>query len=165
MASKRNKFNKALLAASILMLQGCSSDNSGALSSSPSSDPIVSSSEEKKTPDLVSEVFSLELYRQTSLANSIEGIVLIHTKKDIPSSIKALSLKWGDDESPFSDYDSLIDFEELKGDEYEYDFKKNALIPEKATKLWLLGIDAEKDIVDKATYDVTSFKKKNKLLY
>ena len=165
MASKKNKFSKAFLAASILMLQGCSSGGGGALSSSSSPDPIVSSSEEQKTPDLTSEVFSLEVYRDTSLANSIEGVALIHAKKGIPSSIKSLTLKWGDDSSPFSDYDSLIDFEELKGDEYEYDFKKNALIPEKATKLWLLGMNEEKEVADKATYDVTSFKKKSKLLY
>ncbi len=153
----------AFLAASILMLQGCSLGGGTIASSLPGS--VASSIVEKTTPDIISEVFSLEVYRETTLANSIEGVALIHTKKDIPSSIKSLSLKWGDNDSPFSDYDSLIDFEELKGDEYEYDFKKNALIPEKATKLWLLGIDAEKRISDKATYDVTTFKKKSKLLY
>ena len=104
-----------------------------------------------KKEDLVAEHLSFDYYHDSEQLNCATGLALIHLSGN--SLFSSLSLKWGDDNAPFEDYDSLYETDKLSADEYEYDFKRHALIPSNATKLWLLGYGKDGKILEKATKD------------
>ena len=124
-----------------------------------------SSSQNNIVNDIKSTNFEVEYYNSSKIKNCAEGLILVHKKSSFNENIKKISIKWGDSKAPFDDYDNLITFDNTNSDEYEYEFKKNALIPLKAEKLWILGLSNDNQIVDKCTYGIEKYKKENKLLY
>lgn len=157
-----------LLAASLWMLQGCSSEISSTVpnfSSTPVSDSVTSSSSYEETEDLVSDSFSLEYYRTTELANSLEGMLLIQKKASFDDSMVSISVYYGNQTGILDGYDAIKVFDDLKSSELECDFRKNALIPTSCTKIWVIGKDTSSNIISKATFDVGRYKKQNTLKY
>ena len=143
-----------LLFLSVSLLTGCQKEPSASSASLPqgSKDKTsenTSSPSVTKKEDLVAEHFSFDYYHESEQLNCAAGLALIHLSCN--SLFSSLSLKWGDDNAPFEDYDSLYETDKLSADEYEYDFKDHALIPSNATKLWLLGYGKDGEILEKAT--------------
>lgn len=151
----KTKSKKIILFPIILLLAGCSN--------------ATPTKEDDKKPeypsDTVSEYFKIDYYRNTEVPNSAEGVVLVSKKKTIPQNVTKINLKWGDETSTLPDYNELISFDNVNASELEYDFMKNALIPEKATKLYLEAVDKDNVIVDKATLGFEKYKQKNELKY
>ena len=147
----------------LMLLGGCST-NQDSNSNSTSTSTSVSNST-SITPDINSNNLSINYYHDTTIKNCAEGLVLIQKSNTFNNSIEKISLKWGDDTTPFEDYDALITFDNMNASEFEYNFKKNALIPLNATKLWVIAYDNSDNIIDKASKGMEEYKKNSELLY
>ena len=91
-------------------------------------------------------------------------MVLVTKNSNIDGATK-LVISWGDDDKPFDNYNALIEFDNLKTSEFEFNFKKNSLIPMEATKIWAVLMDSNNQILDKGSIGVESYKKDEKKLY
>lgn len=85
-------------------------------------------------------------------------MVLVTKNSNIDGATK-LVISWGDDDKPFDNYNALIEFDNLKTSEFEFNFKKNSLIPMEATKIWAVLMDSNNQILDKGSIGVESYKK------
>ena len=133
---------------SLVSLVGCTNNTQ---QDDPNDEPLIKE-------DITSQYLEINYYHDSEIKNSAEGLLLIRKKENIDLSSFSLSVKWGNDNNAFKDYDSLFSIENIKATEYEYEFKENSLIPIRATKLWVEILD-KNDIVDKGTIDVTAYKK------
>lgn len=165
----KNYNNKILISSTsfllvaLMLLGGCSTNQE---SNSNSTSNINSASNSTSiVPDINSNNVSINYYHDTTIKNCAEGLVLIQKSNTFNDNIKKISLKWGDDTTPFEDYDALIIFDNMNASEFEYNFKKNALIPLKATKLWVIAYDNNDEIIDKASKGMAEYKKDSELLY
>ena len=109
-----------LLFLSVSLLTGCQKEPSASSASLPqgSKDKTsenTSSPSVTKKEDLVAEHFSFDYYHESEQLNCAAGLVLIHLSCN--SLFSSLSLKWGDDNAPFEDYDSLYETDKLSADE------------------------------------------------
>lgn len=125
----------------------------------------ATSSEISTYPDVDSKSFELNYNNVSIIKNSAEGLLLISKTAEFNPEISYLKIAWGNQEGVFDDYNTLKQFNQLNASEFEFDFGKNSLIPLKANKIWVVGYNANNEIVEKASTDLVKYKKENKLLY
>lgn len=150
-----------------LMLGGCSHGLSESRKDSIVSKGDVTSieSDDKKKEDFESDSFEVSYYHNTAVMNSLEGVMILRKKSSFDQKIVRISVGYGDDDSLLEGYDSLAEFTDFKADEFEYDFRKNALIPTLCTKIFVVGYQADGSVLTKASFDVSQYKKEENLLY
>ena len=115
-------------------------------------------------PDTKAQSFDIDYYHDSEIDNCSDGMVLVTKNSNIDGATK-LVISWGDDDKPFDNYNALIEFDNLKTSEFEFNFKKNSLIPMEATKIWAVLMDSNNQILDKGSIGVESYKKDEKKLY
>jgi len=156
---EHTKFIKSLiLVGSLSLLIGCSPSNV-------TPDPIIPDDTVEKTPDTISDLFTLNYGNESSIKNSSEGALIINKTDKFSSDVAKLVVSWGDKDSAFTNYSSIKDFTEMNASDFEVDFTANSLIPMDATKIWVEAFDSSNKSLSKGCVGVEEFKQIQTLKY
>lgn len=147
------EYNKLLFALMPLFLVGCSNNIQQGGNDNGQSKEIK----------IETKYLNVVYYHDTAVQNCAEGLLLIRKKESSDLSKYSLTVKWGDKNNSFDNYDPLFEVDVIKGSEYEYAFKEKSLIPVEANNLWIEVYDSS-ILIDSGSLDFNSYKSQLNLI-